>query len=158
FISRLGRGAISSLSTRMAASTFKDSYRAWGTRSRTTRGASPLAMASWWSLARTRIWAISRSPTTKSKLGGGQTVSPESIDHFGEVVAMKGRDAAKRREFLKEAVLSAGAALWSGTFFQRFAAADEKKPPVESAPIGRRELVKGLDGMSRVADPGNDPF
>ena len=70
---------------------------------------------------------------------------------------MKDRDTAKRRAFLKGAVLSAGAALWSGTFFQRFAAA-EKKTPMESAPIGRRELVKGLDGMSRVAEPGNDPF
>jgi hypothetical protein len=71
---------------------------------------------------------------------------------------MKDADAAKRREFLKAAVLSAGAGLWSGTFFQRLAAADENKPPAESAPLGRRELVKGLDGMSRVADRGNDPF
>jgi hypothetical protein len=70
---------------------------------------------------------------------------------------MKARDAAKRQAFLKEAVLSAGAALWSGTFFERFAAA-QKKTPMESAPIGRRELVKGLDGMSRVAVPGNNPF
>ena len=55
-------------------------------------------------------------------------------------------------EFLKAAVLTAGAGLWSGTFFRRPAAADEKQPPTESAPIGRRELVKGLDGMSRVAE------
>ena len=59
---------------------------------------------------------------------------------------------------LKAAVLSAGTGLWSGTFFQRLAAADKKQPPAESAPIGRRELVKGLDGMSRVADPGQNPF
>jgi hypothetical protein len=71
---------------------------------------------------------------------------------------MKDVDAAERRAFLKAAVLSAGAGLWSGTFFQRRAAADEKKPPADSAPIGRGELVKGLDGMSRVADRGNDPF
>jgi len=70
---------------------------------------------------------------------------------------MKDTDAAERRQFLKAAVLSAGAGLWSGTFFQRLTAADEKQP-AESAPIGRRELVKGLDGMSRVADRGNDPF
>jgi hypothetical protein len=70
---------------------------------------------------------------------------------------MKDPDEVKRRAFLKEAILSAGAALWSGTFFQRFTAA-QKKTPAESAPIGRRELVKGLDGMSRVAEPGNDPF
>jgi hypothetical protein len=68
---------------------------------------------------------------------------------------MKESDAAARREFLKAAVLSAGAALWSGTFFQRLAAADEKEPPAESAPNGRRELVKGLDGMSRVAEGGD---
>lgn len=71
---------------------------------------------------------------------------------------MKATGEAERRQFLKEAVLSAGAALWSGTFFQRLATADEKKPPAGSAPIGRRELVKGLDGMSRVADQGNNPF
>jgi hypothetical protein len=71
---------------------------------------------------------------------------------------MKDTDAAQRRQFLKEAVLSAGAGLWSGTFFQRLAAADREQPAAESAPIGRRELVKGLDGMSRVADPGQDPF
>jgi hypothetical protein len=68
---------------------------------------------------------------------------------------MNDSDAAARREFLKAAVLSAGAALWSGTFFQRPVAAGEKEPPAEAAPIGRRELVKGLDGMSRVADRGD---
>jgi hypothetical protein len=67
-------------------------------------------------------------------------------------------DAAERREFLMAAVLAAGARLWSGTFFQSAAAADKRKSPAEPGPIGRRELVKGLDGMSRVADRGNDPF
>jgi hypothetical protein len=62
---------------------------------------------------------------------------------------MNDTDAAARREFLKAAVLSAGAGLWSGTFFQSIAAADEP------APIGRRELVQGLDGMSRVAEKGD---
>ena len=71
---------------------------------------------------------------------------------------MKDTDAAGRRRLLKAAVLSAGAGLWSGTFFRRLVAADEKVQPAEPSPIGRRELVKGLDGMSRVADPGNDPF
>lgn len=71
---------------------------------------------------------------------------------------MKDTDAAERRQFLKAAVVAAGAGLWSGTFFQRLAAADEQKPTAESAPIGRRELVKGLDGMSRVAEPGQNPF
>jgi hypothetical protein len=68
---------------------------------------------------------------------------------------MKDADATERREFLRAAVFSAGAGLWSGTFFQGLAAADEKKPSPESAPIGRRELVKGLDGMSRVAERGD---
>ncbi len=79
-------------------------------------------------------------------------------DPFGELPRLKDPGAAQRRQFLKEAVLSAGAGLWSGTFFQRLAVADKKQPSAESAQIGRRELVKGLDGMSRVADPGNDPF
>ncbi|HEX4607121.1 MAG TPA: hypothetical protein VH092_02865, partial [Urbifossiella sp.] len=34
--------------------------------------------------------------------------------------------------------------------------ADDTAPP--AAAVGRREVVKGLDGMSRAADPGNDPF
>ncbi len=71
---------------------------------------------------------------------------------------MARRDADERRAFLKEAVLAAGATLWSGTFFERFAAAGDEKPTTESGPIGRRELVKGLDGMSRVAEPGQNPF
>jgi hypothetical protein len=49
-------------------------------------------------------------------------------------------------------------ALWSGTFFQSDASEDEKKSPAESSTIGRQELLKGLDGMSRVAEKGSDPF
>jgi len=71
---------------------------------------------------------------------------------------MKDTDAAERRQFLKMAVLSAGAGLWSETFFQRLAPADQKQPPAAATPIGRRELVKGLDGMSLVAEPGQNPF
>jgi hypothetical protein len=89
--------------------------------------------------------------------GGGANRVAGIDDHFGEVAHMRDTDAAKRRAFLKEAVLSAGAALWSGTYFQQFAGA-EKQTPAEAAPIGRRELVTGLDGMSRVGEPGNDPF
>src|SRR5947199_105030 len=35
---------------------------------------------------------------------------------------------------------------------------EERKSPAEGAAIGRREIIMGLDGMSRVAEPGNDPF
>lgn len=68
---------------------------------------------------------------------------------------MDERDAAQRRAFLKAAVLSTGAGLWSGTFFQRHAAAEEMETPAVPDPVGRRELVVGLDGMSRVADRGD---
>ena len=71
---------------------------------------------------------------------------------------MKELDAAERRDFLKTGLFAAGTALWSGTFFQTLASADEKRSPVEANTIGRRELLKGLDGMSRVAEKGNDPF
>jgi len=71
---------------------------------------------------------------------------------------MKHRDSARRRAFLKEAVLAAGATLWAGTFFQRFAKAGDEQTPTDPAPIGRRELILGLDGMSRVVEPGQNPF
>ena len=71
---------------------------------------------------------------------------------------MKYSDAGERREFLKTGLFAGGTALWSGTFFQTLATADEKKSPAEAGTIGWRELLKGLDGMSRVADQGNDPF
>jgi hypothetical protein len=71
---------------------------------------------------------------------------------------MKDLDATARREFLKAGLVAAGTGLWSGTFFQTLATADEKKSPAGAATIGRRELLKGLDGMSRVAERGNDPF
>jgi hypothetical protein len=63
-----------------------------------------------------------------------------------------------RRDLLKTAGLVAVAGLWSDELFQRLAAADEKKPATDAAAIGRRELIKGLDGMSRVADEGHDLF
>jgi hypothetical protein len=71
---------------------------------------------------------------------------------------MRDSDAAERRDFLRMGLFATGTALWSGTFFQTLASADEKKSPAEANTIGRRELVKGLDGMSRVAERGNDPF
>jgi hypothetical protein len=71
---------------------------------------------------------------------------------------MKDLDATARRQFLKTGLFAAGTGLWSGTFFQTLATADGKKSPAEAPTIGRRELLKGLDGMSRVAERGNDPF
>ena len=56
---------------------------------------------------------------------------------------MKDTDAAERRQFLKEAVLSAGAGLWSGTFFERLAAADEKKPPASPPPSAAASWSRG---------------
>jgi hypothetical protein len=79
---------------------------------------------------------------------------------------MRRIDEAERREFLRMGLFATGTALWSGTFFQTLASADEKvlatsdekKSPAEAGTIGRQELLKGLDGMSRVAENGNDPF
>ena len=71
---------------------------------------------------------------------------------------MKELDSAERREFLRMGLFAARTTLWSGTFFQTFATPDEKKSPAEANTIGQRELLKGLDGMSRVAEGGNDPF
>jgi hypothetical protein len=71
---------------------------------------------------------------------------------------MQNSDAMDRRELLKAGFLAAGTGLWSGTLFHTSASADEPATSAEAATIGRRELVKGLDGMSRVADKGHDPF
>ncbi len=63
-------------------------------------------------------------------------------------------DAIVRRQLLKAGLIVAGAAvLPRGTVRRRAAADDEKLADV--TPIGPREIVKGLDGMSRVAEEGN---
>ncbi len=54
--------------------------------------------------------------------------------------------------------MAAGAGLWSESVIRKLARADEKKPMAEAAAIGRREILKGLDGMSRAADPGSHTF
>lgn len=64
-------------------------------------------------------------------------------------------DAVPRRQVLGAGLFAAGTGLWSEVLFPTSAAADE--PPADAA-VGRAEIVKGLDGMSRVADPGNSPF
>ena len=60
-------------------------------------------------------------------------------------------DAIVRRQLLKAGLIVAGAPFCPEALFDRRAAADEKT----DAPIGPREIVRGLDGMSRVADKGN---
>ena len=63
-------------------------------------------------------------------------------------------DAIARRRLLKAGLIVAGAPFCPEALFDgRSAAADER--PEGDAPIGPREIVKGLDGMSRVADQGN---
>ena len=63
-------------------------------------------------------------------------------------------DAIVRRQLLKAGLIVAGAPFCPEALFDRRAAASDEKPP-EDTPIGPREIVKGLDGMSRVADKGN---
>jgi hypothetical protein len=64
------------------------------------------------------------------------------------------RDAILRRQFLRAGLIVAGAPFCPEALFDRGAAADDEKP-ADDAPVGRREIVKGLDGMSRVAEIGN---
>jgi hypothetical protein len=51
-------------------------------------------------------------------------------------------------------LIVAGAPFCAEALFDRRAAADDEKL-AEVTPIGPREIVKGLDGMSRVAETGN---
>ncbi len=68
-------------------------------------------------------------------------------------------DAIARRDVLKAAgLLAAGAGLWPETLVRRLAARAGKVPPANAATLGQREIVKGLDGMSRVADEGASAF
>src|SRR5262245_52368516 len=64
-------------------------------------------------------------------------------------------DAIVRRQLLKAGLIVAGAAFCPEALFDRRAAAADDQKPAEDTPIGPREIVKGLDGMSRVADKGN---
>jgi hypothetical protein len=63
-------------------------------------------------------------------------------------------DAIVRRQFLKAGLIVAGAPFCPEALFDRRTAADDDKP-AEDTPIGPREIIKGLDGMSWVADKGN---
>ena len=61
-------------------------------------------------------------------------------------------DAIVRRQLIKAGLILAGVPFCPEALFDRRAAADDELP---DTPIGRREIVKGLDGMSRVAETGN---
>jgi hypothetical protein len=61
-------------------------------------------------------------------------------------------DAIVRRQVLKAGLIVAGAPFCPEALFDRRAAADDGKA---DAPIGPREIIKGLDGMSRVAEKGD---
>jgi hypothetical protein len=63
-------------------------------------------------------------------------------------------DAIVRRQLLKAGLIIAGAGFCPEALFDGRAAADDEKP-AEDTLIGPREILKGLDGMSRVADKGN---
>src|SRR5690348_12351508 len=61
-------------------------------------------------------------------------------------------DAVCRRELMKAGLVLAGVPFCAEALFDRRAVADDEKP--ENTLIGAREIVKGLDGMSRVAEKG----
>jgi hypothetical protein len=63
-------------------------------------------------------------------------------------------DAIVRRQLLKAGLIIAGTPFCPEALFDGRAAADDQRP-AEDTPVGRREIVKGLDGMSRVAERGN---
>jgi hypothetical protein len=60
-------------------------------------------------------------------------------------------DAIARRQLLKAGLVIAGTPFCPEALFDRRAVADDEKA---DGPIGPREIVRGLDGMSRVAEKG----
>ena len=64
-------------------------------------------------------------------------------------------DAIVRRQLLKAGLIVAGVPFCPEALFDRRAAADDEK--WSETPIGPREIIRGLDGMSWVADKGK-PF
>jgi hypothetical protein len=67
---------------------------------------------------------------------------------------MRRSDAIARRQLLKAGLIIAGAPFCPEALFNGSAAADSEKP-AKDTPIGPRQIVMGLDGMSRVAEKGN---
>src|SRR5262249_59742515 len=70
------------------------------------------------------------------------------------VCSMKRSHVIFRRQLLKAGLILAGVPFCPEALFDRRAAADDEKP-AEETPIGPREIIRGLDGMSWVADKGN---
>jgi hypothetical protein len=66
---------------------------------------------------------------------------------------MRRSDAIVRRQLLKAGVIVAGLPFCPEALFDRRAAGDDETPGGD-APLGPREILKGLDGMSRVAEKG----
>src|SRR5262249_3438307 len=62
-------------------------------------------------------------------------------------------DAIVRRQLLKAGLIVAGLPFCPEALFDRRAAGDDETLAGDT-PIGPREIIKGLDGMSRVADKG----
>jgi hypothetical protein len=62
-------------------------------------------------------------------------------------------DRTIRRRLLKAGLIVAGAEFCPEALFDRHSAAEDHRPAPDLL-IGAREIVKGLDGMSRVADRG----
>jgi hypothetical protein len=62
-------------------------------------------------------------------------------------------DAIVRRQLLKAGLIVAGVPFCPDALFDRRAAADDERRAGDT-PIGPREIIKGLDGMSRVAEKG----
>src|SRR5262245_51503599 len=60
-------------------------------------------------------------------------------------------DAIVRRQLLKAGLIVAGMPFCPESLFDRRANADDHVP-ADDTPIGPREIIKGLDGMSRVAE------
>jgi hypothetical protein len=72
---------------------------------------------------------------------------------------MKRSNEMTRRNFLQRTgLMAAGAGLWSEALFPQLARADANRPMADDDTTGRREILKGLDGMSRAADPGSPSF
>ncbi len=82
------------------------------------------------------------------------------LNHMRKADHRLGSVDTARRDLLKMMGLFAAGTnfFWPEALFQKLALADEQKPPAADTAIGRREIIMGLDGMSRVADAGNDPF
>ena len=75
-----------------------------------------------------------------------------SLHHGLEDDLVDESEAVERRTVLKAGLLAVSAGLWPEALFQAPVVADELKP---ASVIGSRELLQGLDGMSRVVEKGN---